>query len=193
MCTVRSSALPSEGSEGLLVEVLPQQERRLFWVSPKTSARGVGALRLRVRPRRRDTVGRVWGRIGGRRVMLFGTPGAMRQKLIALVLSGQKTATAGLFDQEYEQEHEQLEHVGEELVVVDSDDAAVAVVAVDSVEVVPFARVAWEFADAEGEGFESIEDWRSGHLRFWRGQGVAVTDDTPIVCLRFHLAESGAQ
>src|SRR5215469_1359645 len=108
MCTVRSSALPSEGSEGLLVEVL--QERRLFCVS-KTSARGVGALRLRVRPRRRDSVGRVWGRIGGRRVMLFGTPGAMRQQLIALVLSGQKTATAGLFDQEYEQEHEQLEHV----------------------------------------------------------------------------------
>jgi uncharacterized protein YhfF len=125
--------------------------------------------------------------------MLFGTPGAMRQKLTGLVLSGRKTATAGLLDQEYEQEHEQLEHVGEELVVVDSDDAAVAVVAVDSVEVVPFATVAWEFADAEGEGFESIEHWRSGHLRFWRGQGLAVSDETPIVCLRFHLCANVAQ
>src|SRR5262249_23581081 len=145
------------------------------------------------RRRQRDIVGRVWRRIGGRRVMLFGTPGAMRQRLIGLVLSGRKTATAGLLGQEYEQEHEQLEHVGEELVVVDSNDIAVAVVAVDSVEVVPFAKVAWEFADAEGEGFASIEDWRSGHLRFWRCEGVAVSDETPIVCLRFHLAASGAQ
>src|SRR5262245_28583304 len=115
--------------------------------------------------------------------MFLGTPGAMRQKLIGLVLSGQKTATAGLLGQEYEQEHEQLEHVGEELVVVDSDDVPVAVVAVDSVEVVPFARVAWEFADAEGEGFASIEGWRSGHMRFWRGDGVAVSEEVPDVCL----------
>lgn len=118
---------------------------------------------------------------------MFGTPGAMREKLTALVLSGQKTATAGLLVQDYEQEQEPLEHVGEELVVVDNDDVAVAVVVVDSVEVVPFARVSWEFADAEGEGFESIEDWRSGHLRFWRGEGMTISDETSIVCLRFHL------
>jgi len=87
---------------------------------------------------------------------------------------------------------ELLTLTGHESVV---DDIPVAVIAVDSVEVLPFARVAWEFADAEGEGFESIEDWRSGHLGFWRGQGVAVSDETSIVCLRirFHLVASGAQ
>jgi uncharacterized protein YhfF len=58
---------------------------------------------------------------------------------------------------------ELLTLTGHESVV---DDIPVAVIAVDSVEVLPFARVAWEFADAEGEGFESIEDWRSGHLGF---------------------------
>lgn len=122
--------------------------------------------------------------------MSFGTPGAIRQNLTALVLSGQKTATAGLLDHDYEEEQEQLEHTGEELVVVNSEDVAMAVIAVDSVEVLPFSRVAWEFADCEGEGFESIEDWRSGHLEYWRGQGVAVSDDTSIVCLRFHLVAS---
>jgi hypothetical protein len=63
---------------------------------------------------------------------------------------------------------ELLTLTGHESVV---DDIPVAVIAVDSVEVLPFARVAWEFADAEGEGFESIEDWRSGHLGFWPGRG----------------------
>jgi uncharacterized protein YhfF len=111
----------------------------------------------------------------------------MRRRLTALVLAGQKTATAGLLVHDYERESEALEHVGEELVVVDADERPAAVIVVDSIETVPLARVGWEFADAEGEGFESIDEWRRGHEAYWKHEGVSVSDQTVIVCLRFHV------
>jgi uncharacterized protein YhfF len=127
------------------------------------------------------SVVRVWGRVDGRRVMELGSPGALREELNALVLAGQKTATAGLLMEDYEAEHEPLEHLGEQLVLVDDLGQPIALLEVDEVQVRPFASVPWEFADAEGEGFTSIGDWRSGHLRYvvsdyadWRLDGMGV-------------------
>jgi uncharacterized protein YhfF len=133
------------------------------------------------------TVRTMWGRIDGRRVMELGTPGAMRKELNALVLAGQKTATAGLLVEDYEAEDELLEEVGEQFLLVDDLLRPLALLEVDGVEVMPFASVAWDFAAAEGEGFTSIDDWRSGHLRFWRAAGAQVSDTTSVVCLRFRV------
>lgn len=130
----------------------------------------------------------MWARIDGLRVLELGGPGDFRDRLTALVLAGKKQATAGLLELDYAAEQEELEHPGEHLVLVDSDGARLAEVEITSVEVLPFAQVPWEFADAEGEGFRSIEDWRQGHQRFWaRSDGVRVDDRTQIVCLRFLL------
>ncbi|HJU97042.1 MAG TPA: ASCH domain-containing protein [Jiangellaceae bacterium] len=123
------------------------------------------------------------------RTLGLGVPGAMRAELNSLVVTGTKTATAGL-RAEYESEGEELERVGEHLVLVDDDDAPVGLVEVTAVSVVPFGQVRWEFADAEGEGFTSIEHWREAHAQFWAGQGVDVDDDTEIVCIRFVLTSS---
>jgi uncharacterized protein YhfF len=133
------------------------------------------------------SVVRVWRRVNGRRVMELGSPGALRTELTALVLAGQKTATAGLLMDDYEAEHEPLAHVGEHLVLVDDLAQPIALLEVDEVQVHPFASVPWDFADAEGEGFTSIGDWRAGHLRFWQAMGAKVSDSTPVVCLRFHV------
>jgi uncharacterized protein YhfF len=129
----------------------------------------------------------MWERINGRRVIELGTPGAMREKLNALVVAGRKTATAALLVEDYEAEGEVLEEVGERLVLVDDLLRGLAILEVDNVEVLPFAAVPWDFADAEGEGFTSIDGWRSGHLRFWQTSGTQVSDTTSIVCLRFHV------
>ena len=131
----------------------------------------------------------MWPRIGGLRALALGTPGELRTRLNTLVLSGVKTATAGLM-QEYDDENEELEHVGERLVLVDDNDRFVAVVEVTGVEVVRFADVPWDFARAEGEGDRSIEEWREGHGAYWARQGTPVTDDTRIVCLRFRLVST---
>ncbi|MGK5737601.1 ASCH domain-containing protein [Micromonospora sp. URMC 103] len=128
----------------------------------------------------------MWPRIGGLRTLALGTPGELRSTLNSLVLAGVKTATAGLRS-EYAAEGEELEHVGERLVLVDDDDHLVGVVEVTGVEVVRFADVTWDFARSEGEGDRSIEDWRSGHAAYWARLGTPVTDDTDVVCIRFRL------
>ena len=131
----------------------------------------------------------MWPRIGGLRALALGTPGELRTRLNTLVLSGVKTATAGLV-QEYDDENEELEYVGERQVLVDDNDQFLAVIEVTGVEVVRFADVQWDFARAEGEGDRSIEEWREGHGAYWARQGTPVTDDTRIVCLRFRLVST---
>jgi uncharacterized protein YhfF len=110
----------------------------------------------------------------------------MRARLNWLVLEGRKGATAGLLA-EYAQEGEDLEHVGERLAVLDDDGRSVTIVEITQVDVLPFAEVPWEFAAAEGEGDEDLEEWRAGHRREWAAEGTTVDDDTQVVCLRFVL------
>ena len=62
----------------------------------------------------------MWPRVQGLRALELGTPGAFRDELTALVLAGRKQATAGLLA-EYTEEGEELETVGERLVLLDSD------------------------------------------------------------------------
>lgn len=114
----------------------------------------------------------------------------MRQQLVALVRAGEKRATAGLLSLDYRDESEALEYVGEQLAVVDNDNRVAVVVVVDRIEVVPFSAVTWPFADAEGEGFTSVEHWRDGHRRFWTQQGAEVGSDTEVACLWFHIDSS---
>ncbi|MEV6155928.1 ASCH domain-containing protein [Nonomuraea sp. NPDC052129] len=129
----------------------------------------------------------MWGRIDGFRVVQLGMPGEQRTWLTDLVLSGAKTATAGLLELDYEAEDEPLEYVGERLVLVDDAGSRAALLEVVGVEQVPFGAVSWEFAQAEGEGFRSVEHWREVHGRYWAGLGREVTDSSTIVCLTFRL------
>ncbi|WFE50917.1 MULTISPECIES: ASCH domain-containing protein [unclassified Micromonospora] len=131
----------------------------------------------------------MWPRIGELRTLALGTPGELRTTLNTLVLAGVKTATAGRLA-EYAEEGEELEHVGERLALID-DDALVGVVEITGVEVVRFADVPWEFAQAEGEGDRSIEEWRAGHSAYWARLGTPVDADSPIVCLRLRLVSGG--
>lgn len=122
----------------------------------------------------------------GLRVMEFGTPGALRDRLVGLVLHGDKRATAGLL-LDYETEAEAIEHVGEHLAMVDSDDRHVGTLVVTRVEIVRFADVPDEFALAEAEGDLDASDFRESHLAFWTSIGRAVDDDTSVVTIYFDL------
>jgi uncharacterized protein YhfF len=129
----------------------------------------------------------MWPRIDGLRTMELGSPGELRRELNALTRAGTKRATAGLL-LEYDQEGEALESVGERLVLVDDDGSKAGVIEIVDVGIVPFGDVDWEFAQDEGEGFTSIDHWRDAHRHFYRrAHGVTVSDDTPIVCLRYRL------
>jgi uncharacterized protein YhfF len=128
----------------------------------------------------------MWPRLDGLRALELGTPGEMRMRLNDLVLAGFKTATAGTLA-EYEREGEALERVGEHLALLDDSGNSVATVEVTAAEVLRFADVDWAFAQAEGEGFMSLEHWRQMHAEFFSAAGVPVDDDSSIACISFRL------
>ena len=135
----------------------------------------------------------MWPRVRGMRAFGMGPPGEMRDRLTQLTLSGTKTATAGLWKDEYETEGEEVEQVGERQVLLDSSDVPIAIVEITRVERHPFVEVPWEFAAAEGEGFRSTEHWREGHRSFYGSHGVSVADDDDVICVWFRVVEAPVQ
>ena len=121
------------------------------------------------------------------RTIEFGTPGPSREKLVNLILHGQKRATAGLLIGDYEAEGEPIEHVGELLAIVNNDGKHVGTMKVTRVEVLRFADVPDEFALAEAEGDMNSADFRASHLAYWTRVGETVTDNTLIVTVYFDL------
>jgi uncharacterized protein YhfF len=84
-----------------------------------------------------------------------------------------------------------VESVGERLVLVDDDLNRLGLIEVTRVDILPLAEVTWEFAQAEGEGFTDLADWREAHESFWISRGVEVTDATQVTCIYFDLIEKG--
>lgn len=132
----------------------------------------------------------MWPRAEGLRAFGFGDAGPMRQRLTALTLAGTKVATGDLWQQGYVDEGEAVEEVGERLALLDDDDQAAAIIEITRVEMHRFDEVPWEFAQSEGEGFRSIEDWRDGHRSYYVKHGVDADDSSIFVCLWFRLVES---
>jgi uncharacterized protein YhfF len=126
-------------------------------------------------------------RIDGMRTIEFGTPGPSREKLVNLILHGQKRATAGLLIGDYESEGEPIEHVGELLAIVDNDGKHVGTMKVTRAEILRFADVPDEFALAEAEGDMNAAEFRASHIAYWTRVGETVTDDTLIVTIYFDL------
>jgi uncharacterized protein YhfF len=109
----------------------------------------------------------------------------LRRQLVEAVRRGDKTATASLRDMYAPSTDEPMPAVGEQLLLVGWDDEPLGVVETTEVRVVPAGQVDLQFARDEGEGFESVADWRAAHERFW--SDWAITDDTLVVCERFVL------
>jgi uncharacterized protein YhfF len=131
----------------------------------------------------------MWPRAEGLRAFSFGDPGPMRQRLTALALLGTKVATAGLWQQDYADEGEAVEVVGERQALLGDDGKVAGVIEITRVETYRFGDVPWEFADAEGEGFRSIEHWREGHRSFYANRNIDVDDTTSVVCVWFRLVD----
>ncbi|HEX9561186.1 MAG TPA: ASCH domain-containing protein [Candidatus Dormibacteraeota bacterium] len=111
----------------------------------------------------------------------------LRRKLVAAVLRGDKIATASLREEYVPHTDEPLPELGESFLLVGYDDEALGVVKTTELRVVRAADVDLQFARDEGEGFETLEQWRSAHERAWSDREIA--DDTLIVCEWFTLIE----
>jgi uncharacterized protein YhfF len=111
----------------------------------------------------------------------------LRRMLVDAVLRGEKTATAGLRADCEPHTDEPLPRAGERCMLLGFDDEPVAVVETTEVRVVRAGDVDLAFALDEGEGFESVADWRRAHEEFWSDRVIG--DDTLIVAERFRVVE----
>ena len=135
------------------------------------------------------------------RVSEFGfvrTP--LRRELVDLILRDEKTAGAALLV-DYESEAEELPPVGEQSVLLGYEGEPVGVIETTEVRVVRAADVDEQFARDEGEGFESVADWRAAHESFFGlstetyreftgDSNWTFNDDSPVVCERFKLVRT---
>jgi uncharacterized protein YhfF len=109
----------------------------------------------------------------------------LRRQLVDAVLRGEKTATSGLLE-EFEAEGDEVYRAGDRCELLGFDDEPLAVVEVTESRVVPAAEIDEEFARDEGEGFETVEEWRLAHERFFERP---IGPDTQIVAIRFRVME----
>ena len=126
-------------------------------------------------------------RVNGLRSIEFGTPGPMRNRLNDLIINGNKRATAGLLKEDYIDECEEIEFVGERLAILDNNQKKIGVIKVTRVEVLEFKDVPTEFALAEAEGDFSGDDFRQSHSKFWNSVGIEVKPETKVVTVYFDL------
>lgn len=127
----------------------------------------------------------------------FGFPGPLRDRLLAAILDSTKVSTTGLLE-EYRREGTPVGEPGDRELVVDSEGRGVGVIETTEVEVKRMGDVDLAFAIDEGEGFETLREWREAHVRFFTSPEmvaalgdppVEIDDDTLVVCSRFRLVE----
>ncbi|MFE9424644.1 ASCH domain-containing protein [Kitasatospora sp. NPDC006697] len=125
-------------------------------------------------------------------------PGPERDRGVAAIRSGEKTALTGLLEI-YQHAGEALPQPGQRFSVLDSDGRPAVTIEVTEVRVVPMAEVDDEFARAEGRGYADAAQWRAAHEAFFRSEGVveflgrppAIDGRTLVVAERFRKVESG--
>lgn len=120
----------------------------------------------------------------------FGDSPALADALLALVLAGEKTATATAFV-EFEAAEEPVPARGDLAILLDGAGHPAALVRTTRVSVVPYGEVDAEHAAAEGEGEGTLASWRREHERYWRRVlptiGEAFSEDLPVVLERFEV------
>ena len=98
------------------------------------------------------------------------------------MLRGAKTATAGLPEPD-----EDFGRPGDRCLLLGFDDEPVGIVELTEVRVVSAGEIDLQFARDEGEGFESVEDWRIAHEDFFK---QPIAPETEIVAVRFRVVET---
>lgn len=110
--------------------------------------------------------------------------GVQADQLADLVLRGEKTATASVYEL-YKFENEPLPQVGTFDIILDSRNRAVCIIEITKVSVLPFNEVSAEHAFKEGEGDKSLAYWQQVHEAFFTEclaeAGLEFSQETDVV------------
>ncbi len=115
----------------------------------------------------------------------FGDSAEMARALLALVLSGRKTATCSAFDMYPDKK---IVEVGEQQIVLDEMGRRACIIEITAVEITKFSEVDAAFAEKEGEGDLSLAHWQASHKAYFTQTGC-YKPDMLLVCEQFRLIE----
>ena len=127
----------------------------------------------------------------------FVSPGPVLDRLIDGVRRGVKTATSAL-ELSFTMRGESLPRVGDRYTLIDSDNSPAAEIELTDVRVLRLDEVDLDVATAEGDWFDSVEQWREAHERFFNRSAERVatfleldswqaSDDTMVVVRFFRV------
>ena len=123
-------------------------------------------------------------------VFSFGNTDIMADELVQLVKAEKKTATSSVFCF-YEMEGAALPQGGKLSILCNSKNEAECIMLTTKVYTTSFNLVSEEHAYKEGEGNQSLDDWREGHQAFFTealAQCKQVFDENMlIVCEKFKV------
>ncbi|MCL2397206.1 MAG: ASCH domain-containing protein [Defluviitaleaceae bacterium] len=113
----------------------------------------------------------------------FGIDKKMANDLLALVLSGQKRATASSL-LAYECENSPLPQVGDYSIITDFDDTPHCVIQTTAVTILPFNKMTYNICKREGED-DTLESWQTSHRHCFTIEGKELgyefTEDMSVV------------
>jgi len=115
----------------------------------------------------------------------FGDSPELAEQLLALVLSGKKTATSGAA-RDYGPGKEPLPQLGRRDIVRNGAGEPACVIETRGVEIKRFDEIEPAFTDREGEG--DYAAWRAAHEAFFARNG-GFSPDMEVVCETFRLLE----
>ena len=114
--------------------------------------------------------------------------GDLADELADLVLRGEKTATASVYEL-YKFENEPLPQVGTFDIILNSRNRAVCIIEITKVSVLPFNEISAEHAFKEGEGDKSLAYWQQVHEPFFTEclaeAGLEFSQETGVVLEEF--------
>lgn len=115
----------------------------------------------------------------------FGTD---NDKLVELVLKGEKRATTSLY-KEYILEGEELPKVGERSIILFDDGREACLIENVEVMVTEFKNITEELAFIEGEGDKTLDYYRREHIRIFKGIDSDFNDLSKVVFEIFKVIE----
>lgn len=115
----------------------------------------------------------------------FGTD---NDKLVKLVLKGEKRATTSLY-KEYILEGEELPKVGDRSIILFDDGREACLIENVEVMVTEFKNITEELAFIEGEGDKTLDYYRREHIRIFKGIDSDFNDLSKVVFEIFKVIE----
>lgn len=124
-------------------------------------------------------------------------PGQILDRLLDGISRGVKTATSAL-EVSFAMRGESLPRIGDRYTLLNSENSAAGDIELTDVRVLPLAEVGLDVATAEGDWFETVQQWREAHERFFNRSAEQVAeylglpswqaqDDTSVVVRFFRV------